>query len=73
MTFASGFFTSSPNSNRSSDILWSSTNLSGKFAIILPAREMSLVSITTPASSVKVLIIGNKEYVANVGASSTFV
>ena len=41
--------------------------------MILPAREMSSMSTSTPAVSVNALIIGSKEYVASLGASSVSV
>jgi len=41
--------------------------------MILPASEISRVSIATPAAFVNVFITGRKEYVAKAGASSTFV
>src|SRR4030067_1530851 len=50
-----------------------SVRFSGKFAMILPAREMSLVSTATPVPFVKTWTIGRKEYVARAGASSVFV
>ena len=73
MTLASGLFTRSPSSARSSDIFCWSVILSGNLAMILPAREMSLVSTATPAASAYDLMIGSSEWVASAGASSTLV
>ena len=73
MMLASGVFACSPNSINASDCLWLSVRFSGKFAIILPAREISSIVISMPAGSVKVLMIGSREHVANAGASSVFV
>ena len=42
--FAWGFFTKSPNSANASGICCSGFRYDGKFAKILPAREMSFVS-----------------------------
>jgi hypothetical protein len=61
MIFASRFSVSSPSSVRSSPILWLWVRFSGKFARILPAREMSLVSTLTPAALVNAWTIGSRE------------
>ena len=73
MILASGVFASSPSSINASDCFWFSVKFSGKFAIILPAREISCIVTSMPAGSVKVLMIGSREHVANAGASSVFV
>jgi hypothetical protein len=46
---------------------------SGKVAAILPARDISLVSILIPEDLVKAFTIGKKDSVANAGASSVLV
>jgi hypothetical protein len=58
---ASGVFASSPSAVSSSGIRWLSVRFSGKFAIILPEREMSLVSTSMPAAFVNFLTIGSSE------------
>ena len=50
MMLASGVLASSPSWVRLSGIFWSSVSLSGKLAMIRPAREMSLVSTSTPGA-----------------------
>src|SRR3989304_7178257 len=52
---------------------WLSVSFSGKFARILPAREISHVSTSTPVPFVNTRTIGRKEYVASAGPSSVFV
>ena len=68
MMLASGVFANSPSSAKASSILCSSVRYSGNTAIILPAKEISLVSTSTPAVSVNAFTIGKNEYVANAGA-----
>ncbi len=70
---ASGVLASFPKSAKSSEILWPSFKNSGNVAIIRPAREMSLVSISIFAVLVNALTIGKKDWVANAGASSVLV
>ena len=62
-----------PNSASSSSMRCSFVSLSGKFAMIRPASEMSFSRIVTPAAPTKASTIGNRENVASPGASSTFV
>ena len=62
-----------PNSAKSSLNRCSGTRSSGNTERIRPANEMSRVSTTTPAASVKALTIGSKEKVARRGASSVWV
>ena len=71
--FASGVFAKSPNSANASSTFWSSFKYSDKFANILAAKEISLVSISIPEEAVKAFTIGKNEYVAKAGASSVFV
>ncbi len=73
MTLASGCFTNSPSWANALGWRCASVNRSGKMAIILPAKEMSLVSISIPAGAINFLTIGRKEAVASAGASSVFV
>ena len=71
--FASGVLANCPNSERASPIFWSSFKNYGKLAKILPANEISLVSIAIFAGFVKAFTIGKNECVANIGASSVMV
>ena len=71
--FASGCFAKSPNSSKSLDTCCSLVKNSGKVAAILPARDISLVSILIPEDLVKAFTIGKKDSVANAGASSVLV
>jgi hypothetical protein len=73
MMFASGVFASRPNSASASSIFCSSVSLSGKFAMIRPASEMSRVSTSTPSGAVNAFRIGRSDLVANAGASSVLV
>ena len=49
MMLASGLVANSPNSASASAVFCSSVKYSGKFAKILPAKEMSLDSTLIPA------------------------
>ena len=73
MIFASGCWISSLNSTRALGICCSFVRFSGKFAMILPARETSFVSIAIPEPLRKDWRIGSKECEASAGASSTTV
>ena len=73
MTFASGVFTSSPSSARSSLMRCSSVRKSGKVARMRPASEISLVPTLTPAALANRWMIGSSEAEASSGASSTLV
>ena len=73
MMLASGVCVMSPSSDSASPTRCSSASLSGKFARILPAREISRVSTSMPAARVKAWMIGSREYVASAGASSVCV
>ncbi len=73
MTLASGRFTSSPSSARSSLARCSGVSASGKEASTRPASEMSRSSTVTPATSLKALTIGSNDLVARAGASSVWV
>ena len=58
---ASGFLTNFPNSAKSSAIFCSSFKHSGNKDKILPAKEISLVSIKIFEEEVKALTIGKKD------------
>jgi hypothetical protein len=73
MTLASGVFTSSPSSARSSGMRCASVRFSGKAAMMRPASEMSFVPTDTPAAAAKLWMIGRSEALASSGASSTLV
>ena len=68
--FASGWVANSPNWAKASTIFWSSFKNSGKFAKILPAKEISGTTISMFADFVNAFTIGKNECVANIGASS---
>src|SRR5262245_38602774 len=68
--FASGRFASSPSRVSQSGTRWASVRFSGKLARILPASEMSAVSMAMPVPPVNLRTIGSSEYVASAGASS---
>ena len=68
--FAAGVFASSPRRESSSGMRWSSDSRSGNAARILPEREMSASSISTPASFVNARTTGRSAWVARAGASS---
>ena len=59
--FASGVLAKAPNSAKASFTFWSSVKYSDKFANILAAKEMSLVSISIPDEAVKDFTIGKNE------------
>ena len=73
MMFASGVLAKAPSSDKASPSFCSSFKYSGKFAIILPASEISLFSTSILAVAANDLIIGSNENVANIGASSVIV
>ena len=50
---------SSPNCVRQSGIFWASVSLSGKLAMMRPAREMSLVSTSMPEPLVNACTMGS--------------
>ena len=62
---ASGVLAISPSSERASLICCSGERNSGKFAMILPAREISAVSISTLALPMKAFTIGSKDLAAS--------
>ena len=70
MMLASGVWARSPNWVRKSGMRCCSVRLSGKFARMRPASEMSRVSTATPVPLVKAWMMGSREYVARAGASS---
>ena len=70
MMFASGRSVSAPSSESASPICCSGFRYSEKLAMIRPAREMSRVSIVTPALAAYAEMMGKNEYVARRGASS---
>src|SRR5438128_2436645 len=67
---ASGRFASSPSCVSQSGTRWAGVRSSGKLARILPAREISAVSMVMPVPPVYFLMIGSSEWVASAGASS---
>ena len=73
MIFASGVLARRPNSASASGIRCASVKLSGKLATIRPAREISLVSTSTPEEAVNARMMGKNEAVARAGASSVWV
>ena len=73
MILAFGSFVKSPSQARLSGSFCSLVNFSGKFAIILATKEISLVSIVKPECFVNALTIGRKLAVARAGASSVLV
>ena len=70
MMFVAGSWVSSPRWARLSGTFWSSLRRSENSARMRAATEMSLVSMSIPAGSVNVRMIGRKAYVASSGASS---
>ena len=73
MMLASGVLARSPSSASASSMRCSSVSRSGNGARMRPASEMSRVSTSTPALAAKAAMIGRKEYVASIGASSVWV
>lgn len=73
MMFASGVLASAPSSARASGMVCSGVSLSGNAARILPAREMSLVSMLIPDVLVNAWTMGRNDCVASAGASSVLV
>src|SRR2546428_2189704 len=67
---ASGRFASSPSCVSQSGTRWAGVRSSGRLARILPAREISAVSMVMPVPPVYFLMIGSSEWVASAGASS---
>ena len=61
MIFASGVVAKFPSSNKASPVFWLSFKYSEKLDKILPASEISLVSISIFEVPVKALTIGKKE------------
>ena len=61
MIFESEYFTNSPNSERSSLIFCSSTSDSGKLEIILPASDISRITISILACFENIFIMGRRE------------
>ena len=70
---ASGLLANSPSSDSASVTRWSWVKFSGKFASILDASDMSLVSMAILEGEVNDFTIGKKEWVAKNGASSVLV
>jgi hypothetical protein len=58
---ASGRLASSPSSVSQSGTRWAAVRPSGKLARILPAREMSAVSMAMPLPPVNFRMIGSSE------------
>src|SRR5437867_143339 len=73
MMWASGRFASSPSCVSASGTRWPALRASPKLARILPASEMSAVSIVMPDLPMNFRIIGSSEWAASAGASSTSV
>ena len=73
ITLAFGLRTISPSSMSPSSCFWSSFKFLTKVALILPAREISLLQTLIPANAAKDRTIGSKEALASSGASSTIV
>ncbi len=73
MMFASGVLASAPSSVSASGTSCSGVSLSGNAERILPAREMSLVSMLIPDGLVNALTMGRNDCVARAGASSVLV
>ena len=70
---ASGLLANWPSSDSASVTRWSWVKYSGKFASILDASDMSLVSMAILEGVVNDFTIGKKEWVAKNGASSVLV